>query len=280
MTAEEWLGRLTTELHRRGVAPDAVVAEAAHHLRESGQAPERVFGPPAAYAAAVAESLLGPGVEPPGWVRPAAAGEEPGVEPPGAVRLEARGITKRYAHRTVLDGVDLTVRAGEVVAVVGANGCGKSTLLRICAGLTSPDAGAVHVRGRLGYCPQEGGTVERLTPDEHFVLIGAGRGTDRATARRQGRTAAAVLDWPGVDRSPVAGKLSGGTRQKLNLIMSGLGDPDVLLLDEPYQGFDKGSYLDFWQQVWRWRTERKAVVVVTHLLSELNRVDNVLELGR
>ncbi len=57
-----------------------------------------------------------------------------------------------------------------------------------------------------------------------------------------------------------------------------MADADVLLLDEPYQGFDKGSYLDFWQQVWRWRGEGRAVVVVTHLLSELNRVDTVLDL--
>jgi ABC-2 type transport system ATP-binding protein len=263
VTVESWLGSLTTELRRRGVPPDAVVAEAALHLRESGQAPEQVFGPPGAYAAAVAESLLGVP-----------------SERPGAVRLEVTGITKRYGRRTVLDGIDLTVRAGEVVAIVGANGCGKSTLLRICAGLTSPDAGEVRVHGRLGYCPQDGGTAERLTPDEHFVLIGAGRGKARAAAKHDGRAAAAVLDWPDVEAAPTAGRLSGGTRQKLNLIMSGLGDPEVLLLDEPYQGFDRGSYLDFWQQVWRWRTERKAVVVVTHLLSELDRVDAVLELGR
>jgi ABC-2 type transport system ATP-binding protein len=76
----------------------------------------------------------------------------------------------------------------------------------------------------------------------------------------------------------VARHLSGGTRQKLNLVMSELGDPDVMLLDEPYQGFDKGAYHDFWEQVWRWRWERRAVVVVTHLLSELDRVDTVLDL--
>ncbi|MEV6489317.1 ATP-binding cassette domain-containing protein [Actinoplanes sp. NPDC051633] len=263
MTVESWLGLLTSELRRRGVAPDAVVAEVALHLRESGQDPERVFGTPYAYATRVAESLV--------VMNPT---------PPGNVRLEVRGITKRYGRRTVLDGIDLTVRAGEVLAIVGANGCGKSTLLRICAGLVSPDAGEVRVHGRLGYCPQEGGTAERLTPDEHFILIGAGRGARRTTARHAGRSVAATLDWPEVADAPVAGRLSGGTRQKLNLIMSGLGDPEVLLLDEPYQGFDKGSYLDFWQQVWRWRTERKAVVVVTHLLSELDRVDAVLELGR
>jgi ABC-2 type transport system ATP-binding protein len=102
------------------------------------------------------------------------------------VRLEARGIVKRYRRRTVLSGVDLTVRAGEVVAVVGANGSGKSTFLRVCAGLASPDAGTVRVDGALGYCPQDGGTCGYLGSDEHFVLVGAGRGLDRAAAKGRG----------------------------------------------------------------------------------------------
>ena len=194
------------------------------------------------------------------------------------LRLTATKITKRYGRSTVLDGVDLRVHAGEVLAVIGANGCGKSTLLRICAGLVSPDSGHVVVRGSLGYCPQQGGTAEFLTPDEHFVLVGAGRGESRDRARSAGRAAAAELDWAGAETAGVSRHLSGGTRQKLNLILTGLGEPDVLLLDEPYQGFDNGSYLDFWQQVGRWRSAGKAVVVVTHLLSELSRADTVLDL--
>jgi ABC-2 type transport system ATP-binding protein len=264
MTVETWLRELTAELHRRHIDPAALVAEAATHLRESGQPPLRAFGPPAGYAAALAASL-GPTVE-------------VGRRPPGAVRLEVRGITKRYGRTRILDGVHLTARAGEVVAIVGANGCGKSTLLRICAGLASPDSGTVRVHGTLGYCPQEGGVADFLTPDEHFVLVGAGRGNNRARARDRGRTAAAALDWHGADRAGVARHLSGGTRQKLNLVMSELGDPDIMLLDEPYQGFDNGSYQDFWQQVFRWRSDGRAVVVVTHLLSELDRVDTVLDL--
>jgi ABC-2 type transport system ATP-binding protein len=194
------------------------------------------------------------------------------------LRLSASRITKRYGRRTVLDGVDLSVHAGEVVAMIGANGAGKSTMLRICAGLASPDSGTVRLRGSVGYCPQAGGTSDFLTPEEHFVLVGAGRGSSRTASRAQGRTAAAALDWPGTAAEGEARHLSGGTRQKLNLILGQLGDPDVLLLDEPYQGFDNGSYVDFWQQVWHWRDAGKAIVVVTHLLSELDRADRVLDL--
>jgi ABC-2 type transport system ATP-binding protein len=194
--------------------------------------------------------------------------------------VQLKGVGLHYGAVAALQGVDLRIAAGERVAIIGANGSGKSTLLRICAGLASPDSGEVRVRGRLGYCPQDGGVADFLTPDEHFVLIGAGQGFARTRAKDRGRAAAAALDWPGAARAGVARHLSGGTRQKLNLVMSGLAAPDVLLLDEPYQGFDKGSYLDFWQQVWRWRADGKAIVVVTHLLSELDRADIVLDLTR
>jgi ABC-2 type transport system ATP-binding protein len=263
MNQNGWLSALAHELRRRDVGGDAarqVVAEAAVHLRDSGGDPMRVFGPPAAYASAVAESV--------GRTR----------RRPGEVLLEASGITKKYGRQTVLDRVDLTVRSGEIAAVIGANGCGKSTFLSICAGLTSADEGEVRIRGSLGYCPQDGGTADFLDAGEHFVLIGTGRGMSRGDAARVGGARAAALDWePG--RGKQARHLSGGTRQKLNLVLAGLGEPDVLLLDEPYQGFDRGTYLDFWHQVWQWRDAGKAVVVVTHLLNQLDRVDTVLELS-
>ncbi|WP_431883752.1 ATP-binding cassette domain-containing protein [Micromonospora gifhornensis] len=263
MNADEWLRVFAAELHQRRVADDAarhVVAEAATHLREGGGDPWLVFGPPQAYAATIVESI---GTAP----RPR----------PGPVRLDARGITKRYGRHTVLRDVALTVRAGQIAAVVGANGCGKSTFLRICAGLVSPDAGAVTVSGRLGFCPQQGGTADFLLPDEHFVLVGAGQGVARGPARRAGRAAARQLGWDAQD-DVLARHLSGGTRQKLNLTMSTLAAPDVLLLDEPYQGFDQGSYVNLWDQLIRLRDEGRAIVVVTHLLNQLDRVDVVLDL--
>ncbi|HEX6684757.1 MAG TPA: ATP-binding cassette domain-containing protein [Candidatus Limnocylindrales bacterium] len=265
MNPDVWLSALVKELARHGVGPDLaahVVAEAAAHLRDSGEPAVHAFGMPERYAAAVAESIGRQAVRP---------------SQGGVVRLEARGITKRYRRRQILSNVDLTVRAGQIAAVVGANGSGKSTLLRICAGLVSPDRGTVRVGGSLGYCPQAGGTSEFLVPEEHFVLAGAGRGLSRARAKADGRARAAVLDWD-PDRRQQARFLSGGTRQKLNLVMAQIGEPDLLLLDEPYQGFDRGAYVDFWHELWRWRDEGKAIVVVTHLLNQLDRVDIVLEL--
>lgn len=196
---------------------------------------------------------------------------------PGPVLLEAHGISKRYGRRHVLRDVAFSVRAGEIAAIVGANGCGKSTLLRICAGLDSPDAGEVQIDGRLGYCPQEGGTYDFLLPDEHFILVGAGQGMSRRRARQDGRGWLSRLGWHPGDTG-LAHQLSGGTRQKLNLAMSAVTEPDVLLLDEPYQGFDKGTYVNFWDELWRMRDRGKAIVVVTHLLNQLDGVDLVVDL--
>ncbi|MDG4822192.1 ATP-binding cassette domain-containing protein [Asanoa sp. WMMD1127] len=271
MRHEIWLAALTDELRRHGIGPDLaghVVAEAAAHLRDSGEPPLRAFGPPQAYAAAVADSVGGPAT---------ATAPARGRAAVGPVRLRAVDIVKRYGRRTVLSGVSLTLHAGQVAAVVGANGSGKSTFLRICAGLVGADRGHVELHGRVGYCPQAGGTADFLTAGEHFALIGTGRGLQRGEAARSGARQAAALDWtPGGEQ---ARHLSGGTRQKLNLVLADLGDPDVLLLDEPYQGFDRGTYLDFWHEVWRWRDAGRAVVVVTHLLNQLDRVDVVLDLS-
>jgi ABC-2 type transport system ATP-binding protein len=196
---------------------------------------------------------------------------------PAPIRLAAKGIHKRFGKRHVLRGVDLTVRAGEVHAIVGANGCGKSTMLKICAGLISPSEGTVSVDGRLSYCPQVAGVMGFLTADEHFALFGAGRGMSREAARKSGHELAMSLAWD-AGMATQARHLSGGTQQKLNLVLAALGNPDVLLLDEPYQGFDRGSYVDFWDWVVAQRQSGKAIVVITHMLNSLDRVDGVLDL--
>lgn len=193
--------------------------------------------------------------------------------------LVAQGLVKRYDGRTVLDGLDVAVGSGEVVAVVGENGCGKSTLLKLCAGVLAPDAGTVMVAGEVGYCPQEPGLLDRLTIDEHLAIFGSGLGLSGRDARRRGRHHLAQLGVADASNGAV-GTLSGGTRQKLNLALALLGDPDLLLLDEPYQGFDHGTYVDFWALVGGWRDEGRSVMVITHMLADLSLADRVVELPR
>ncbi|MBK5289408.1 MAG: ABC transporter ATP-binding protein [Acidimicrobiia bacterium] len=189
----------------------------------------------------------------------------------------ASGIAKRFGRTVILDAVDLTVRGGEIVALTGENGAGKTTLMRICAGLIRADSGTVQVGGSVGYCPQIPGLFELLTADDHLVMFGRGAGIDRAESLRRGHAILEEFGYPRRERSVVR-DLSGGTRQKLNLTLALLADPAILLLDEPYQGFDHGTYVNFWDHCQVWRDAGKAVLVVTHMLAELERADRVVEL--
>ena len=203
-------------------------------------------------------------------------GTQASTAPPGRVPLlTVTGLGKSYRGRPVLREVSLRAYPGQVVAVTGENGSGKTTLLRICAGLETADTGTIDRRTAAGYCPQEPALFDLLTPAEHLALFTAGHNH----AAAEGRELLASLGVPPRARTLVR-DLSGGARQKLSLALALLGQPRLLLLDEPYQGFDHGSYLDFWRYAEAWRRQGRAVVMVTHLLTELDRADHVLELPK
>ena len=188
--------------------------------------------------------------------------------------LAARGIRKSFGRRRVLAGVDLEIAAGEMIAVVGENGTGKTTLLRILAGDLRPDAGGVAIQGRPGYCPQTVVLDEALTVDQHVRFFQAAYGIGRTgrageLMERLGYTAC---------RDQRAGTLSGGTRQKLSLTLALLHDPPVLLLDEPYQGFDWQTYLAFWELTGELRDRGTATVVISHLVFDHDRFDRICHL--
>jgi ABC-2 type transport system ATP-binding protein len=189
--------------------------------------------------------------------------------------LEVVRATKAYRNKQVLHELNLSFGRGEVVAITGENGCGKSTLLKMCAGLITPDSGSVNRHVSLGYCPQDPGLLPRLTIDEHLSVFGTGVGMGPGAAIRRGRE---LLESLGVGSSENGrlGNLSGGTRQKVNLALALIEDPELLLLDEPYQGFDHGTYVNFWDLVDGWRQAGKSVVVITHLLTETARADRLI----
>ena len=163
------------------------------------------------------------------------------------------------------------------MAIVGENGAGKTTLLRICAGKLAADSGSVARDARVAYCPQDPGLIDHLTTDEHVRYVGAGLGLSAAVARDRGNSVLSWLRFP-LDEAGAVRELSMGTRQKVNLALALLTDAPLILLDEPYQGFDKGTYDNFWDHIDEWKESGAAVVVVTHMLAELHRVDRVLEL--
>lgn len=194
-----------------------------------------------------------------------------------AILLDVRDVWKAFGRRQVLKGASLSVRRGEAVAVVGENGSGKSTLLKILVGLEKPDQAEVHLTGRLGYCPQRLEVFDGLTVAENLIYFGAAYRLPEEELRTRGRY---YLDRFRYTQfvDTLAKNLSEGTKQKLNLTLALLHSPDILLLDEPYQGFDYETFLNFAGLLQEWRSEGKAVLTISHLVTADLNFDRVLEL--
>jgi len=189
--------------------------------------------------------------------------------------LTVEHVAKSYGSRAVLRDAILHAGRGQLVGIVGENGAGKTTLLRILSGDLDADAGTVHVDGTLGYCPQHPVLDEELTPLQHLRLFQIAyrlSGLDRAESLLQ------ELGLAAYDRQPVK-TLSGGTRQKLNLILALMHAPEVLLLDEPYQGFDWETYMRFWDIAHHLRQAGRTVVIVSHLAYDTQRLDALYRLS-
>jgi len=196
----------------------------------------------------------------------------------GDTPVAVRSLAKRYGRRRVLVDVSFTVERSALVGIEGENGAGKSTLLKCLVGLLRPDAGEVRVHGRIGYCPQEPMLMETLTVEEQLRLFGAGYGL--SPDEHAGRAARLLERFHATKYAATrVDRLSGGTRQKVNLIGALLPTPDVLVLDEPYQGFDYDTYLTFWDYAEQFRAEGGAVVVVSHMHAEKHRFDAMLRLA-
>jgi len=201
------------------------------------------------------------------------------------------GIVKRFrgpaGEIVALDSVSGAMAPGAITGLAGPDGAGKTTLIRVIAGLLLPDAGGVSVLGLdpaadgaalgavIGYMPQRFGLYEDLTVGENLILYADLR--DVAPAARADRFAE-LLDLSGLaaftDRP--AGKLSGGMKQKLGLACALLGDPKVLLLDEPGVGVDPLSRRELWSMVEGLAGRGLAILWSTAYLDEAARCDRVL----
>jgi ABC-2 type transport system ATP-binding protein len=199
------------------------------------------------------------------------------------------GLVKRYGPRTVLDGVSLTVRAGELVALLGPNGAGKTTLVEIVEGYRRGDGGHVRV---LGTDPATGGPALRARVG--LMLQGGGidpRAQPRETLRQYGRfhaeprDADELLDLVGLQTVARTryGRLSGGERQRLGLALALVGRPEVVLLDEPTAGMDPEARAATRAIVAGLRDDGAAILLTSHDLTDVERLADricVLDGGR
>ena len=200
------------------------------------------------------------------------------------VLLLASHLSRRFDDRLAVDDLSFELAAGEIFALLGPNGAGKTTTLRMLAGLIEPTTGQVQVhgeamgranaprlRGRIGFLTEAPGLWDRLTVRRNLLTYAALHGLDAPS-----RAVDEALDLFDIrDRAgDPAAQLSKGLKQRVALARTLLHRPDIVLLDEPTSGLDPESARDVRSLVLRLRDERRAVLLSTHNLDEVERVAN------
>jgi ABC-2 type transport system ATP-binding protein len=205
--------------------------------------------------------------------------------------IVAEGLTKSFPGVRAVEALSFDVRAGEIFGLVGPDGAGKTTTLRMLAGIMPPDSGKATVAGfdvvrdpegakhALSYMPQRFGLYEDLTVDENIRFYADLFGVRKA--EREERSAQ-LLQAAGMSefRRRLAGKLSGGMKQKLGLVCALIHRPKVILLDEPTTGVDPVSRRDFWRILYGLAAEGVAILTSTAYLDEAERCHRVALLNQ
>ncbi|MEL6893737.1 MAG: ATP-binding cassette domain-containing protein, partial [Actinomycetota bacterium] len=205
------------------------------------------------------------------------------VAAPDGGAIEVRDLVVAFGEQRALDGVSLSVRAGEVFGLLGPNGAGKTTMINVLATLLSPTAGsasvaghdvveeAAAVRSAISLTGQFAALDDMLTGEENLVLFGRLRGLSKSAA---GSRAAALLERFSLTEAggKAAGKYSGGMRRRLDLAASLVVPPRVLFLDEPTTGLDPRSRNELWDVVRELRADGMTIVLTTQYLEEADQL--------
>ena len=207
--------------------------------------------------------------------------------------IETHGLTKRYKELTAVDGLELTVRAGELFALLGVNGAGKTTTIKMLSCLTKPTEGDALLLGksvsrepeavkeRIAVSPQETAVAPKLTVRENLELMAGIHGADRAAIREKTNALSRRFGLDEVLNRP-AGKLSGGWQRRLSIAMALILEPKILFLDEPTLGLDVLARAELWEQIRALKGEI-TVILTTHYMEEAESLSDrigVMSRGR
>jgi len=199
---------------------------------------------------------------------------------------EVKDLTFSYGKKKILDGLSLTVEAGECVGIVGSNGCGKSTLLNLLAGVKKPRSGQIYYNGRnackerglfrsaVGFVPQENTLFEELTVRDNLKLWYL----DKAAWKQELESGIlAELDLTGLLKKQVK-KLSGGQKKRVSICCALAGSPSVLILDEPGASLDLEAKEEIGAYLTAYKKRGGTVLIATHEEQELNLCDRLMVL--
>lgn len=194
--------------------------------------------------------------------------------------IDVKGLTKSFGHKTVVNGLDMQIRRGEIYGFLGPNGSGKTTSIRMLCGLLKPNAGSgtclgfdvitesARIKPHVGYMTQKFSLYEDLTVRENIEFTARIFGLENP--RQKTRECIERMGLGPFERQ-LAGSLSGGWKQRLSLGVSTLHSPQLLLLDEPTAGVDPGARRDFWDQVHTLAAQGITALISTHYMDEAER---------
>ena len=194
--------------------------------------------------------------------------------------LEAQHIVKRYARHLALDDVSIAVPQGSVFGLMGPNGAGKTTLIRIINRITAPDSGEILFEGRrfaptdvarIGYLPEERGLYRKMKVGEQAIYLARLKGIDKATARKR------LTEWfekfdimPWWNRK--VEELSKGMQQKIQFVCTVIHEPDLLIFDEPFSGFDPVNAELLKREILTLRDQGRTIIFSTHTMQSVEEV--------
>ena len=198
--------------------------------------------------------------------------------------IEIEGLTKRYGALTAVNGLRLTVRQGELFALLGVNGAGKTTTIKMLSCLTRPDGGDALLLGKsitkepeevkklLAVSPQETAVAPKLTVRENLELMAGISGADKAETKRRIEALSGQLGLQEVLTRP-AGKLSGGWQRRLCIAMALILEPKILFLDEPTLGLDVLARSALWEVI-RSLKGNMTIILTTHYMEEAEELSD------
>lgn len=194
--------------------------------------------------------------------------------------LVAEHVVKRYAKHLALDDVSVQVRRGTVFGLLGPNGAGKTTLIRIINRITAPDTGAVYLNGKplsasdvlhIGYLPEERGLYRKMKVGEQAIYLARLKGIDKATAVRRLQAwfeKFEITDW----WNKKVEELSKGMQQKVQFICTVIHEPDLMIFDEPFSGFDPVNAELLKREILALRDKGCTIIFSTHNMQSVEEI--------
>ena len=191
--------------------------------------------------------------------------------------FQCQDLTKSFGGNNVLNGCSLKIQAGEFIGIVGENGSGKSTFVRCILGFLKPDSGSFFLPRHIGYCPQDNILNSKYKVSEHLLLAEAITKKKWAVHVEFRNSCLKRLKLYPYLGSRIS-DLSSGTYQKVKFLTSIFHLPDLLILDEPYDGFDWQMYLVLWEIIAEIKSQGTSIMMISHLIYDRDKFDKIFTL--